>query len=215
MTVGEPAVYMSSSVAVVRALWGRSGLLAGPIIGVQLSQFAEALVAAHAANERSAAVLVGNWSDHRNTELRSTGRLSLQDARFIVARDHGFTRWSAIEGECDPIFETAVDAVVLGRARQLRNLLAEDPRLVARRSAYGHRATLLHYTAANGVEIRRQVVPANAAEITTALLAAGADRSAKLNAYGGTFDVLEMLNTSAHPHAAGVSAEIKHVLAMS
>jgi hypothetical protein len=104
---------------------------------------------------------------------------------------------------------------VLGRAKQLTHLLAEHPDLAARRSAYGHRATLLHYTAANGVEIRRQVVPANAAEITAALLATGANRSAKLHAYGGTFDVLEMLKTSAHPHAAGVAAEIEHVLATS
>jgi len=40
----------------------------------------------------------------------------------------------------------------------------------------------LHYLAANGVEIRRQVVPANAADIAATLLAAGAGRSAKLNA---------------------------------
>jgi hypothetical protein len=215
LAVSEAAVYMSSSVAAVRALWDRSGLLAGPVIGAQLSQFAEALVAAHAAGERSAAVPVGNWSDHGDDELRSTGRLSLQRARLIVARDHGFTTWSSIEGECDPLFEVAVDAVVLGRAKQLTDLLAEHPDLVARRSAYGHRATLLHYTAANGVEIRRQVVPANAVEIAAALLAAGADRSAKLHAYGGTFDVLEMLKTSAHPHTAGVAAEIEHVLATS
>jgi hypothetical protein len=45
--------------------------------------------------------------------------------------------------------------------------------------------SLLHYTAANGVEIRRQVVPANAAEVVAALLDAGADRSAKLHAYEG------------------------------
>jgi hypothetical protein len=86
---------------------------------------------------------------------------------------------------------------------------------VTTESAYGHRATLLHYTAANGVEIRRPVVPADAAEITAALLAAGADRSAKLHAYGGTSDVLEMLKTRAHPHAAGVSEEVEHVLATS
>jgi hypothetical protein len=95
------------------------------------------------------------------------------------------------------------------------DLLAEHPDLVARRSAYGHRATLLHYTAANGVEIHRQVVPANAVEIAPALLAAGADRSAKLHAYGGIFDVLEMLKTGAHPHTAGVSEEVEHVLATS
>ena len=75
-----------------------------------------------------------------------------------------------------------------GRIDDLSDLLADDPDLAVRRSAYGLRATLLHYTAANGVEIRRQVVPANAANVVAALLAASADRSAKLHAYGGEFD---------------------------
>jgi hypothetical protein len=207
--VSEIAVYIAPAVAAVRALWDRSGRLAGPAVGAQLSRVADALPAAHAAGERSAAVLVSNWSDER----RSTGSLSLEHARSIVARDHGFTSWSSVEGACDPVFERAVDAVVLGQVQQLSALLAEHPDLVARRSAYGHRATLLHYVAANGVEIRRQVVPANAAEIADTLLAAGADRSAELSAYGRAFDVLAMLRTSAHPHAAGVSAEIEHVLA--
>jgi hypothetical protein len=71
---------------------------------------------------------------------------------------------------------------------------------------------LLHYTATNGVEIRRQVVPANAAEVVAVLLDAGADRSAKLHACGGDFDVRAMFKTSAHPHEAGVAAEVEHAL---
>jgi hypothetical protein len=69
----------------------------------------EALVAARAADELSAAVLVGNWVDLGDDELRATGRLLLHQARLIVARDHGFTTWSSIEGQCDPLFEVAVD----------------------------------------------------------------------------------------------------------
>jgi hypothetical protein len=98
---------------------------------------------------------------------------------------------------------------------ELRRLLVDNPDLIARRSVYGHRATLLHYTAANGVEIRRQVVPANAAEITATLLDAGADAAATLHAYGGTPDTLAMLRSSAHPQAAGVAAGIERVLKRS
>jgi hypothetical protein len=219
--MSEPAVYVAPAVAAVRALWDRSGLLAGPLIDAQLSAFADALRAAHTARERAAEVLVGNWLDAPSwrsqsqgvdNELPSTGSVSLRQARLIVARDHGFSSWSAVEGGCDPIFELAVDAVVLGRLEELDRLLADVPDLVGRRSAYGHRATLLHYTAANGVEIRRQVVPANAAEITARLLDAGADAAAKLHAYGGTSDTLAMLTSSAHPRAAGVAAEIESVL---
>jgi hypothetical protein len=170
---------------------------------------------AHAAAEQSAAVLVRNWSDGGDDELRSAGMLSQRHACLIVARDHGFTTWSSVEGECDPMFELAVDAVVHGRINDLNALLADHPDLPVRRSAYGHRATLLHHTVANGVEIRRQVVPANAAEVVAALLDAGADRSAKLHAYGGEFDVLAMFKTSAHPHDAGVATEVEDALAMS
>ncbi len=208
-------MYAAPSVAAVRALWDRSGLLAGPAVHEQLSRFAEALVDAHAAGERSALVLVRNWSDGGDDELRSIGMLSLRHARLIAARDHGFTTWSSVEGECDPTFELAVDAVVHGRINDLSSLLADHPDLHVRRSAYGHRATLLHYTAANGVEIRRQVVPTNAAQVVAALLDAGADRSAKLHAYGGDFDVLAMVKTSAHPRAAGVARDIEHALTMN
>jgi hypothetical protein len=215
LAVSDSAVYVAPSVAAVRALWDRSGLLAGPLVREQLSRFAEALVEAHAAGERSAAVLVGNWSDGGDDEPRSVGMLHERQARLIVARDHGFSTWLAVEGECDPMFELAADAVVHGRINELSALLTDQPELPVRRSAYGHRATLLHYTAANGVEIRRQVVPANAAKVVAALLDAGADRSARLRAYGGEFDVLAMFKTSAHPRDAGVAAEIEDALAMS
>ncbi len=214
-------MYVATAVAAVRALWDRSGSRAGTAIGAQLSAFADALSAAHAARERAAEVLVSNWLEaprwRRETQSTddgptSTGSLTPEQARLIVARDHGFASWSMVGGECDPLFELAVDAVVLGRLEELDRLLAEAPDLVHRRSGYGHRATLLHYTAANGVEIRRQVVPANAAEITTRLLDAGADASARLHAYGATPDTLTMLSSSAHPRAAGVAAEIERVL---
>ena len=211
----DSVVHVAPSVVAVRALWDRSGVLSGPVIREQLSRFAEAVVDAHAAGEHSAAVMVRNWSDGGDDELGSAGMLSRRHARLIVARDHGFTTWSSVEGECDPTSELAVDAVVDGRINDLRALLADHPDLSSRRSPYGHRATLLHYTAANGVEIRRQAVPANAAVVVAALLDAGADRAAKLHAYGGDFDVIAMLKTSAHPHDAGVAAEVEHVLTMN
>ena len=215
-------VFVAPAVAAVRALWDRSGLSAGPVIGAQLSAFADALSAAYAAREPAAEVLVGNWleaprwrAQRQGTDDElpsSTGSLSPGHARLIVARDHGFTSWSSVAGECDPDFELAVDAVVLGRIEELDQILADAPDLIRRRSAYGHRATLLHYTAANGVEIRRQVVPANAAEIAARLLDAGADPAAAIHAYGGTPDTLAMLRSSAHPRAAGVADEIERVL---
>src|SRR5581483_11668171 len=110
--MSETAVYVAADVAAVRALWARSGLLDGPDIRAQLSAFADALSAAYEAGERGAQVLVANWleaprwRDHgqdTDEELPSaTGSLSLRQARLIVARDHGFASWSAVEGQCDP-----------------------------------------------------------------------------------------------------------------
>lgn len=42
--MADTAVYVAPSVAAVRALWDRSGRLAGPVIREQLSRFAEALL---------------------------------------------------------------------------------------------------------------------------------------------------------------------------
>lgn len=153
-------------------------------------------------------------TDGQDRQLRSRGILTREHARLIVARDHGFTSWSSVEGECDPTFELAVDVAVHGRIDDLSALLADYPDLPGRRSRYGHGATLPHYMAANGVEIRRQIVPANAAEIVSTLLAAGSDRSATLRAYDGRFDVLAMIRTSAHPRDAGVAIALEHALSV-
>ena len=141
----------------------RSGGLAGPVIQQQLSRFAAAMVDAHAAGQTRPPF----WSVTGRavgTKSCAAGMLSEPLAPLIVARDHGFTTWSSVAGESEPTFELAVDAVVHGRIDELRAMLTDHADLPVRRSACGHRATLLHYTAANGVEIRRQMVPANAAE---------------------------------------------------
>src|SRR5689334_4062251 len=132
--MNDTGVYVAPAVAAVRHLWDRSGALAGPAIGAQLSAFADALRDAHAAREPAAEVLVNNWleaprwrSHARDThdESQSSASLSLGDARLIVARDHGFASWPMVQGESDPMFERAVDAVVLGRIEQLELLLSD------------------------------------------------------------------------------------------
>jgi hypothetical protein len=204
-------LYVAADVEAVRVLWSRSGALAGMSLRGQLEAYAGALTAAHAAREPGAAVLVKNW-----WRAESDGALPAEigedQARLIAARDHGFETWTAVDGCCDTRFELAVDAVVGGRVAEVAELLDADPSLTTQRSVYGHRATLLHYTAANGVEIRRQSVPGNAATIAATLIAAGADPGARLSAYGGWFDVLQMLRTSAHPHLAGVAGELEREL---
>jgi hypothetical protein len=86
--------------------------------------------------------------------------------------------------------------------------------LVKACSPFGHRSTLLHYVAANGVEIQRQRSPSNAKLIAQILLAAGAEPDALNSSYGGSRNATTLCLTvsSYHPYAAGVQSEIAGAL---
>lgn len=116
-------------------------------------------------------------------------------------------------------FEIAADAVVDGDVATLSCLLASHPALATARSQRVtdrnppvHRATLLHYLAANGVEDVRQRSPGNAVEVARLLLDAGADANALADMYGGQCTTLSMLVSSTPPAAAGVQVELIDVL---
>lgn len=107
-------------------------------------------------------------------------------------------------------FEAAVDAVVSGDLDTLRRLLT--PALVRGRSQREHHATLLHYVSANGVENARQRTPANAVEVATLLLDAGAEVDALADVYGGQHTTLSLLITSTPPAEAGLQVPLARLL---
>ena len=107
--------------------------------------------------------------------------------------------------------EAAVDAIVSGAADALKSLV--NPELVRERSEKPHRATLLHYIAANGVEDDRQKTPPNAVEIATILLRAGSEVDATAFMYGGEQTTMCMLVSSAHPAKAGLQVALVDTLA--
>jgi len=109
-------------------------------------------------------------------------------------------------------FEEAVDAVVTGDLEALRALLRSEPTLVQSRSKFPHHATLLHYTAANGVEDQRQKTPDNAVEIARALLTAGSEVDALADMYGGQFTTMSMLVSSGHAAKAGLQDALVETL---
>jgi len=114
----------------------------------------------------------------------------------------------------DPLlFERAADAVVAGDLDTLRQLLDDTPDLARARSPRPHRATLLIYCGANGVEGVRQRTPPNAPAIAQLLLERGADPNASCRLYGGGSTTLGLLLTSVHPKAAGVDGNLVRVLA--
>ena len=72
-------------------------------------------------------------------------------------------------------FEEAVDAVISGDTKTLKSLLEREPDLIRMRSSRAHRAMLIHYVAANGVEDERQRTPVNAVDVAHVLIDAGAE----------------------------------------
>jgi len=161
-------------------------------------------------------------SEFAAQKMRSEKRKCiLADAQFVIARSHGFSSWPALARHVEQLtrknssaaqFEAAADAVVSGDIQTLRRLLKENPELVRERSARDHRATLLHYTSANGVEGYRQKTPANIVEIADLLLRFGAEVDAEADVYGGGSTTLGLAATSVHPEVAGVQEPLLQIL---
>ena len=161
--------------------------------------------------------------DHVETFARKalSQRCVLASAQFVIARAYGFLSWpkfaAHVEGlarASSPVsaFESAADAIVTGDVVALEQLLRNDPALIRARSTREHRATLLHYVAANGVENYRQKTPGNAVKIAEMLLAAGAEVDAEADVYGGGATALGLTATSVHPQKAGVQNDLIDLL---
>jgi len=150
----------------------------------------------------------------------ATPDLDLDDARLVVAQQQSFETWADLVAFVDAVvkpgpvatFETAVEAVVSGDLATLQALLREQPDLVRARSSRRHHATLLHYTAANGVEGDRQKTPPKAVAITKALLDAGAEADALADMYDHKCTTMSMLVSSAHPADAGLQGALAETL---
>ncbi len=161
-----------------------------------------------------------------DSEIRDAA-LSLDDARLTIARNYDFLDWPALVDYVDVVsqdgpahaFEAAVEAVVAGDLGSLQDALRRDPALVHARSSRVccfdppvHRATLLHYIAANGVEAYRQKTPGNAVEIARTLLVAGAEPDALADMYGTPCTTMSMLVSSSHPAEAGLQVALAELL---
>ena len=215
---GPPRIHVSPDVGLVRELLAPATSepsFTEARLRERLERLVEAVRRGVAAEHRGVEVLVRNHlpTRARDGDLFERG-LDEAELRRVVAADHGFGAWDDVPGsaEDDRDFEAAVGRVVCGDLDGLARALAREPSLVRRRSAHGHRATLLHYVSANGVEIRRQTVPANAPRIARTLLAAGADPLAGAFLSGGSLTVRELVRTSEHPWRAGVGEPLVELL---
>jgi ankyrin repeat protein len=112
----------------------------------------------------------------------------------------------------NPAFARSVKAVITGDVDALRTELSTDPSLVRARSVRPHRATLLHYVAANGIESELQRQVPSSDEIAAVLLAAGAEVDAGCHAYGRSATTMELLVSSDHPNEAGIAGKLVRLL---
>ena len=161
------------------------------------------------------------------TEVRQT-KLEIDDARLAVARGYSYRDWAALAAHVEAVnqpgtsirqFESAAEAVITGDEVTLRGMLEADPGLVQARSRRvtchdppTHRATLLHYLGANGIESYRQRSPQNAVAIGAILLEAGAEVDSLAEMYGGHCTTMSMLVSSTPPAEALVQVGLINLL---
>jgi ankyrin repeat protein len=172
---------------------------------------------ARAAETVDALLAVGARVDVRNYRDETPLVIALRggDDAIVARLVRAGARRDGDNGEdLAEVFEEAADAVVFGRLGPLRALLDRHPRLATMRSAREHRATLLLYTGANGVEHERQRTPPNVVEIVELLLARGSDVNATAFTYGGGphQTTVYLAFTSCHPEEAGVMTELIRAL---
>ncbi len=188
-------------------------------IRAQLAQQAETLHAGFAAKDPRVRMQVGSWwpdAAGQSWDELMARAFDQHDARLTIAREYGFDDWAAVDALGDvrvPLdFEQALDAVLSGRIEDLERQLSDQPGLALATSVFGHRATLLHYLGANGVESHRQCVPENAVDMAKLLLRFGARKQATANMYGGGQTPYDLAATSAHPYRAGLAKALNTVL---
>ncbi len=141
--------------------------------------------------------------------------LSQEDIQYAQARQFGYKSWQEVIEKSTSInynFEKAVDHLIMGELKQLKELLINFPNLLQSRSNYNHEASLIHYIAANGVECYRQITPINIVEATQLLLDMGASQHGQHNIYGGNCTLIDLIKTSAHPNEAGVAEQLIAIL---
>ncbi len=214
-------VYVAPEVAEVDALHPYltvSAFRASPIRD-QIAKQAETLHSAHRADDRRVRMQIMSWwpdARGRTVDEVMAAPFTSDDARLTLAREYGFGDWNEVhslgEMTLNAEFEQALDEMLAGDPDRLGGQLEQAPHLAVTQSKYGHRATLLHYLGANGVESHRQKTPLNAPELAELLIKHGADINAKANMYGGGQTALALASSSAHPREAGIAGRLNGVL---
>ena len=200
-------VYIAEQVAQVRSLF--SGIAPSVHVRETVLRYLAALEAGYRAQDPAVGIMLRNYSPVHPTGTSgktAAPRVTPEQLKAVMAHYFGFAHFGDIDASVthDVEFERAVETLLSGDQDRLQAQLKEHPQLVGQSSRYGHRAGLIHYLAANGVELHRQVVPANAPDLLRLLLDHGADPEQEHRIYGGRHSLRELIESSAHPAEAGV-----------
>lgn len=217
--MGSESIYIPSLVRDIQNFYG--DLLSDPKIPEVKTHLEQLALRMHQGIlEKKEAVLYEINNYHKKylgmpIELLRDLQLNKEVAYTTIAHEYGFSSWDTVEElhlSYDSIFEKALSFLLAGQVHKLRETIHAYPKLPIGRSPYGHRATLLHYAASNGVELWRQQVPINIVEMVELLLQAGANKQALMNVYGGEFTTYALAESSAHPYDAKLAPELLAVL---
>ena len=152
----------------------------------------------------------------QSIEQLKSREYNLTECQYTIAREYGFEEWNDIQKlkrtTYNIEFEHCVEAIITGDLNNLRSILTSSPTLISQQSQYGHKASLIHYTASNGMELWRQQVPQNLVEIIGLLIEYGANKDAKMDVYGGQFTAYELYTSSVHPKHAAIPVIAEELL---
>lgn len=155
----------------------------------------------------------------KSAEVILNASISIDDVHRAVAKEYGFDNWDRVlehgNQRFNMGFEHLINAMLEGRIDEVIELVSVNPKLVEERSPFYHRANILHYASANGVEIHRQIVPQNIAEIVNILVTKNADKHALANFYDTRLEPYLLAESSAHIRMAGVRDELLELLKIS
>lgn len=189
-----------------------------PLIKKHLSKIADRMLEGILEQEDNIYKEINNYHPEylgKSIEELKTINFTIDDCRTTIANEYGFKNWKTVEQsntQYDLVFENVVNQLINGDFNALKNSINVHPYIISKRSNYGHQATLLHYTASNGVEMWRQKAPKNLPLITEFLIHKGANVRAKMKVYGGYYDTLSLLKSSIHPFNAGIEDQMVTIL---
>ena len=141
--------------------------------------------------------------------------VSYKEIEEVILEEYGFFSWDDVQeaGSFNPLFEQAVNVALQGDIATMQTLLDKDPTIISETSSFGHKASIIQYLAANGVEMWRQYVSQNVIEMLELLIEFGANPNTENNIFGGS-TLRTLIETSEHSFKSGKTDEMLDRLAV-